>query len=173
MAHLLLLPSSMFNMGNGQWCILFSVWVSFDFLCHISYRFRLVSISCDPGFVFSIDSHNLTVIEVEGTNTQPLLIDSLLILAGASVNYCKLLVIVLIDAKTGQRYSVVVCPFCSLFKVFIGKRISSIRSSMPACLWIIIVSFSSRRYFLIVTKYNQGFVLSQMVLVLLAGISAT
>ena len=73
----------MFSMENGQCYILFSVWVSFDFLYHISYRFRLVSISCDPGFIFSIDSHNLTVIEVEGTNTQPLLIDSLLIVAGA------------------------------------------------------------------------------------------
>jgi iron transport multicopper oxidase len=63
----------------------------FDFLCHIiSYRFRLVSISCDPYFTFSIDGHNLTVIEVEGTNTQPLLIDSLDIFAGASVNYSKL-----------------------------------------------------------------------------------
>ncbi|KAI0000120.1 laccase [Russula compacta] len=53
------------------------------------YRFRLVSISCDPSFFFSIDSHIMTVIEVEGTNVQPLVIDSLEIFAG-------------------QRYSVVV-----------------------------------------------------------------
>ncbi|KAI0285663.1 laccase 1 [Russula brevipes] len=53
------------------------------------YRFRLVSISCDPSFIFSIDSHTMTVIEVEGTNVQPLLVDSLELLAG-------------------QRYSVVV-----------------------------------------------------------------
>jgi len=53
------------------------------------YRFRLISISCDPSFVFSIDNHTMTVIEVEGTNTEPLLIDSLTIFAG-------------------QRYSVVV-----------------------------------------------------------------
>ncbi|KAI0276838.1 phenol oxidase [Russula aff. rugulosa BPL654] len=53
------------------------------------YRFRLVSISCDPSFMFSIDNHTMTVIEVDGTNSQPLLIDSLQIYAG-------------------QRYSVVV-----------------------------------------------------------------
>ncbi|KAN0114020.1 multicopper oxidase [Russula decolorans] len=53
------------------------------------YRFRLVSISCDPSFVFSIDNHSMTVIEVDGTNAQPLLIDSLTIFVG-------------------QRYSVVV-----------------------------------------------------------------
>jgi iron transport multicopper oxidase len=49
----------------------------------ISYRFRLVSISCDPRFDFSIDNHTMTVIEVEGTSTQPLLIDSLTIFVGA------------------------------------------------------------------------------------------
>ncbi|KAH9963956.1 laccase [Lactifluus volemus] len=53
------------------------------------YRFRLLAISCDPNFIFSIDGHQMTVIEVEGTNVQPLVIDSLQIFAG-------------------QRYSVVV-----------------------------------------------------------------
>ncbi|KAH9953170.1 laccase [Russula dissimulans] len=53
------------------------------------YRFRVVSISCDPSFTFSIDSHQMTVIEVDGNNVQPLVIDSLVIFAG-------------------QRYSVVV-----------------------------------------------------------------
>jgi hypothetical protein len=48
----------------------------------------------------------MTIIEVEGTNVQPLLVDSLDILAGA----CALgsFFVVLIDVKTGQRYSVVV-----------------------------------------------------------------
>ncbi|KAH9963477.1 laccase [Lactifluus volemus] len=55
----------------------------------VRYRFRLVSISCDPSFTFSIDNHTMTVIEVEGTNVQPLLVDSIRIFAG-------------------QRYSVVV-----------------------------------------------------------------
>jgi Multicopper oxidase len=48
-----------------------------------SYRFRLVSISCDPSYVFSIDGHQMTVIEVEGTNVQPLLVDQIEIFVGA------------------------------------------------------------------------------------------
>ncbi|KAH9998717.1 laccase [Russula vinacea] len=53
------------------------------------YRFRLISISCDPSFNFSIDSHQMTIIEVDGVNTQPLLVDSIQIFAA-------------------QRYSIVV-----------------------------------------------------------------
>ncbi|THH13854.1 hypothetical protein EW146_g6418 [Bondarzewia mesenterica] len=53
------------------------------------YRFRLVSISCDPNFVFSIDQHKMTIIEVDGNNVKPLVVDSLQIFAS-------------------QRYSVVV-----------------------------------------------------------------
>ncbi|KZV63517.1 multicopper oxidase [Peniophora sp. CONT] len=45
------------------------------------YRFRLISISCDTYFTFSIDNHKFSVIEVDGTAHQPLLIDSLDILA--------------------------------------------------------------------------------------------
>ncbi|VDB90317.1 unnamed protein product [Peniophora sp. CBMAI 1063] len=45
------------------------------------YRFRLISISCDTYFTFSIDGHQFSVIEVDGTAHQPLLIDSLDILA--------------------------------------------------------------------------------------------
>ena len=50
--------------------------------CYNSYRFRLISISCDPHFTFSIDGHQMTVIEVEGTNVQPLVVDSIKIFAG-------------------------------------------------------------------------------------------
>ena len=46
------------------------------------YRLRLVGMSCDPNFVFSIDNHDLTVIEADGDLTEPLLVDSLQILAG-------------------------------------------------------------------------------------------
>ncbi|KAG6835987.1 hypothetical protein H0H93_012536 [Arthromyces matolae] len=46
------------------------------------YRFRLVSISCDPNFIFSIDSHTLTVIEADAVNHQPVVVDSLQIFAG-------------------------------------------------------------------------------------------
>ncbi|KAK0191813.1 laccase [Armillaria mellea] len=48
----------------------------------LRYRIRLVAISCDPNWVFSIDSHNLTVIEADGVNTQPLVVDSVQIFAG-------------------------------------------------------------------------------------------
>jgi iron transport multicopper oxidase len=54
----------------------------FQLFCNIRYRFRVVSISCDPSFIFSIDGHQLTVIEVDGVETQPLIIDSLEIFAG-------------------------------------------------------------------------------------------
>ncbi|KAG6819300.1 hypothetical protein H0H93_013218 [Arthromyces matolae] len=53
------------------------------------YRFRVVSVSCDPNYIFSIDGHNMTIIEVDGVNHQPLQVDAIQIFAG-------------------QRYSVVV-----------------------------------------------------------------
>ncbi|KAG1872898.1 laccase [Suillus subalutaceus] len=46
------------------------------------YRLRLVGMSCEPSFKFSIDGHNLTVIEADGQLTEPLLVDSLQIFAG-------------------------------------------------------------------------------------------
>ena len=46
------------------------------------YRFRLVGMSCDSNFLFSIDGHNLTVIEADGILTEPVLVDSLQVLAG-------------------------------------------------------------------------------------------
>ncbi|KAG2088816.1 laccase [Suillus cothurnatus] len=46
------------------------------------YRMRLVAMSCDPNFLFSIDGHNLTVIEADGQLTEPVVVDQLQILAG-------------------------------------------------------------------------------------------
>jgi iron transport multicopper oxidase len=46
------------------------------------FRFRLISISCDPNFVFSIDGHNLTVIEADSVSTDPVVVDSIQIYAG-------------------------------------------------------------------------------------------
>jgi iron transport multicopper oxidase len=46
------------------------------------YRFRLIAMSCEPSFTFLIDGHNLTIIDADGENTVPLLVDSLVILAG-------------------------------------------------------------------------------------------
>ncbi|TEB28872.1 laccase 2 precursor [Coprinellus micaceus] len=51
------------------------------------YRFRLVSISCDPNFVFSIDGHVMTIIEVDGINVQPLTVDSIQIFAGQRYSF--------------------------------------------------------------------------------------
>ncbi len=63
-----------------------------------SYRFRLIAMACNPYYTFSIDGHNMTIIEVDGVNSQPLLIDSLNIYAG-------------------QRYSFVVRVIVSAFAI--------------------------------------------------------
>jgi hypothetical protein len=81
-------------------------WACFDVSRYISYRFRLVSISCDPSFTFSIDGHKMTTIEVDGVNVQPLAIDSLAIFAGACSP--QSFVFAQADVEIGQRYSVVV-----------------------------------------------------------------
>lgn len=41
-----------------------------------------MSISCDPNYTFSIDNHTFTIIEVDGVNHEPLVVDSLQIYAG-------------------------------------------------------------------------------------------
>ncbi|KAF8196131.1 yellow laccase [Pholiota molesta] len=51
------------------------------------YRFRLVSISCDPNYTFSIDGHLMTIIEVDGNNVAPLTVDSIQIFAGQRYSF--------------------------------------------------------------------------------------
>ncbi|THH00637.1 hypothetical protein EW026_g1911 [Hermanssonia centrifuga] len=51
------------------------------------YRIRLISMSCDPNHIFSIDNHNMTIIEADGENTQPLLVDSLTIYAAQRYSF--------------------------------------------------------------------------------------
>ncbi|KAF8175455.1 Cupredoxin [Mycena galopus ATCC 62051] len=41
------------------------------------YRFRLVSLSCEPAWAFSIDGQSLNIIEVDSVATQPLVVDSI------------------------------------------------------------------------------------------------
>ncbi|KAJ7457291.1 laccase [Mycena galericulata] len=53
----------------------------------LRYRFRLVSISCDPNWVFNIDGHNMTIIEVDGVNHQPLMVDNIQIFAGQRYSF--------------------------------------------------------------------------------------
>lgn len=40
------------------------------------YRFRIIGASCDPWFNFTIDGHTMTVIETDGVETEPLVVDS-------------------------------------------------------------------------------------------------
>ncbi|KAJ3485885.1 hypothetical protein NLI96_g4634 [Meripilus lineatus] len=51
------------------------------------YRFRLVSISCDPNFTFSIDGHDMTVIEADGINHDPVTVDSIQIFVGQRYSF--------------------------------------------------------------------------------------
>ncbi|KAH9477711.1 Laccase-2 [Psilocybe cubensis] len=51
------------------------------------YRFRLISISCDPNFTFSIDGHPLTIIEVDSENVQPLVVDEIQIFVGQRYSF--------------------------------------------------------------------------------------
>jgi iron transport multicopper oxidase len=46
------------------------------------YRLRIIAMSCLPDFTFSIDGHELLIIEADGENTEPLLVDSIQIFAG-------------------------------------------------------------------------------------------
>ncbi|KAG2114631.1 laccase [Suillus discolor] len=46
------------------------------------YRLRLIQMSCEANVQFSIDGHNLTIIEADGELTEPLVVDQLQILAG-------------------------------------------------------------------------------------------
>ncbi|KAJ7105524.1 laccase [Mycena epipterygia] len=51
------------------------------------YRMRLVSMSCDPNFIFTIDGHNMTIIEADSVNTEPLTVDSIQIFAGQRYSF--------------------------------------------------------------------------------------
>ncbi len=51
--------------------------------------------SCDPNFEFSIDGHNMTVIEADGIETQPVTVNT-------------------VQIFTAQRYSFVV-GICALY----------------------------------------------------------
>ena len=51
------------------------------------YRFRLVSMACDPNFTFSIDGHNMTVIEADAVNHEPVVVDSIQIYAGQRYSF--------------------------------------------------------------------------------------
>lgn len=48
---------------------------------------RLVSISCDPNFTFSIDKHTMTIIEVDGITHKPYTVDQIQIFAAQRYSF--------------------------------------------------------------------------------------
>ena len=77
---------SRYNKARGELHLPVTELCGFYDLCY-RYRFRLVSISCDPNWKFSIDNHTMTIIEVEGTNVQPLVVDQIQIFAGQRYSF--------------------------------------------------------------------------------------
>ncbi|KAJ3505082.1 hypothetical protein NLJ89_g7603 [Agrocybe chaxingu] len=51
------------------------------------YRFRLLSLSCEPNYIFSIGGHKLKIIEADGENVLPVIVDSLQIFAGQRYSF--------------------------------------------------------------------------------------
>nr|CAR47803.1 multiple oxidase [Phlebia tremellosa] len=51
------------------------------------YRMRLVSISCDSWFNFTIDGHDMTIIEVDGVNHETLTVDQIQIFAAQRYSF--------------------------------------------------------------------------------------
>ena len=75
--------------------------------------------------------------------------------------------VVLIDVKTGQRYSVVVC--ISYFPSIRGC-VSPVSRSTLTNLWITTVRFQFLLIFRNLTKYNQGCAVYQLLLVSIIAI---
>jgi hypothetical protein len=96
---------SLFCIANGTFCRnLRGDCFSTHLVQSNSYRLRLVSISCDPNFVFSIDGHSMTIIEVDGQNHEPLTVDSIQLFAGSLPTIQSDLPL---DTFAAQRYSVI------------------------------------------------------------------
>ncbi|TRM70406.1 multicopper oxidase/laccase [Schizophyllum amplum] len=51
------------------------------------YRFRLVSLACEPNYTFSIDGHNMTIIEADGELTEPHTVNQIQIFAGQRYSF--------------------------------------------------------------------------------------
>ncbi|KAF8651856.1 hypothetical protein AX16_004630 [Volvariella volvacea WC 439] len=51
------------------------------------YRMRLISISCDPNYIFSIEDHEMTVIEADGISVDPVTVTSLQIFVGQRYSF--------------------------------------------------------------------------------------
>ncbi|KAK0224304.1 laccase lcc5 [Armillaria fumosa] len=51
------------------------------------YRFRMINMACDADFIFSIEGHNMTIIEVDGVNHVPYTVDEIQIYAGQRYSF--------------------------------------------------------------------------------------
>ncbi|KAG1739436.1 laccase [Suillus paluster] len=51
------------------------------------YRFRLLNMACKPNYIFSIDHHKLTIIEVDGQYVEPVVVDSIQIYAAQRYSF--------------------------------------------------------------------------------------
>ncbi|KAM6492606.1 laccase, multicopper oxidase [Amanita muscaria] len=51
------------------------------------YRMRLISIACFPNYIFSIDNHNMTVIEADGVSTKPVTVNAIQIFAAQRYSF--------------------------------------------------------------------------------------
>ncbi|KAH7881961.1 laccase [Phlebopus sp. FC_14] len=51
------------------------------------YRFRLLNMACKPNYIFSIDNHDLTVIEVDGEYVEPYVVNSIQIYAAQRYSF--------------------------------------------------------------------------------------
>ncbi|KIJ65372.1 multicopper oxidase [Hydnomerulius pinastri MD-312] len=51
------------------------------------YRFRLLNMACKPNYIFAIDNHKLTVIEVDGEYVEPYTVDSIQIYASQRYSF--------------------------------------------------------------------------------------
>ncbi|TCD66597.1 laccase, multicopper oxidase, benzenediol:oxygen oxidorectuctase [Steccherinum ochraceum] len=51
------------------------------------YRMRLINMACDPNYMFSIDNHDMTIIEVDGVNSQPHTVEQIQIFAAQRYSF--------------------------------------------------------------------------------------
>ncbi|KAI0351889.1 laccase [Trametes cingulata] len=51
------------------------------------YRFRMINMACEPNYNFTIDGHNMTIIEADGEYTEPLTVDFIQIFAAQRYSF--------------------------------------------------------------------------------------
>ncbi|KAJ3553552.1 hypothetical protein NM688_g3549 [Phlebia brevispora] len=51
------------------------------------YRMRLINMACDPNYIFSIDNHDMTIIEADGVNHDPVDVNAVQIFVGQRYSF--------------------------------------------------------------------------------------